>query len=90
MLRRFGVKGVKVNEVVSLDDETLAELPSVSRERSPDHSHADSNDSQPVYGLIFLYKWREDDLRNQVAHCPTTVWFANQVGIFMVRWRYTR
>ena len=32
MLRRFGVQGVKVHEVVSLDDEILNELPSVLRE----------------------------------------------------------
>jgi hypothetical protein len=29
MLRQFGVKGVKVQEIVSLDDELLAILPSV-------------------------------------------------------------
>ena len=29
MLKEFGVKGVKVQEVVSLDDEILAYLPSV-------------------------------------------------------------
>ena len=74
-----------MNEVVSLDDEILAELPSVLRGISPDHSYADSNDSQPVYGLIFLYKWREDNLQNQVAQCPTSVWFANQVGMLTLR-----
>ncbi|MCJ1356926.1 MAG: hypothetical protein MMC33_006922 [Icmadophila ericetorum] len=61
MLKEFGVKGVKVQEVVSLDDEILAYLP------------------RPVYGLIFLFKWREDDPVKQEATCPPGVWFANQV-----------
>ncbi|MCJ1429256.1 hypothetical protein MMC29_007169 [Sticta canariensis] len=56
----FGVSGVKVQEVVSLDEEILNDLP------------------RPVYGLIFLYKWREDDLDKQEQTCPEEVWFANQ------------
>lgn len=31
MLKQFGVKDIKVREVVSLDDEMLAFLPSVTR-----------------------------------------------------------
>ncbi|KAL9123216.1 MAG: hypothetical protein Q9187_000233 [Circinaria calcarea] len=60
MLKQFGVKGVKVQEVVSLDKELLAWLP------------------RPVYGLIFLYKWREDDPVKQEPSCPPNIWFANQ------------
>ncbi|MCJ1256386.1 hypothetical protein MMC24_004207 [Lignoscripta atroalba] len=60
MLKQFGVKGVKVQEVVSLDDELLAYLP------------------RPVYGLIFLFKWKEDDPIKQEPSCPPGVWFANQ------------
>lgn len=37
--------------------------------------------SRPVYGLIFLYKWREDDPDKQEQTCPEEVWFANQVDI---------
>lgn len=61
MLREMGVKGVKVQEVFSLDDEMLAFLP------------------QPVYGLIFLFRWKEDETEGQEASCPKELWFANQV-----------
>lgn len=37
--------------------------------------------SRPVYGLIFLFKWREDDPLKQEQSCPEEVWFANQVQI---------
>ncbi|KAF3479979.1 ubiquitin carboxyl-terminal hydrolase [Arthroderma uncinatum] len=60
MLKDFGVKGVKVQEVVSLDDEMLAFL------------------AKPIYGLIFLFRWREDDPRKQEQSCPESLWFANQ------------
>ncbi|KAI9373227.1 ubiquitin carboxyl-terminal hydrolase [Aspergillus egyptiacus] len=62
MLREFGVAGVKVQEVVSLDDELLACL------------------NKPVYGLIFLFRWREDDPDKQEASCPEGLWFANQTA----------
>ncbi|KAL2862914.1 ubiquitin C-terminal hydrolase 37 [Aspergillus lucknowensis] len=62
MLREFGVTGVKVQEVVSLDDEFLACL------------------NKPVYGLIFLFRWREDDPDKQEASCPDGLWFANQTA----------
>lgn len=62
MLREFGVKGVKVQEVVSLDDELMAFL------------------NKPVYGLIFLFRWREDDPDKQEASCPEGLWFANQTA----------
>ncbi|KAL9043719.1 MAG: hypothetical protein Q9214_003103 [Letrouitia sp. 1 TL-2023] len=60
MLKDFGVRGVKVQEVVSLERDFLAQLP------------------QPVYGLIFLFKWREEDPGGQEQSCPEEVWFANQ------------
>ncbi|KAE8414692.1 ubiquitin carboxyl-terminal hydrolase [Aspergillus pseudocaelatus] len=62
MLREFGVKGVKVQEVVSLDEEMMAFL------------------NKPVYGLIFLFRWREDDPEKQEASCPEGLWFANQTA----------
>ncbi|KAJ6032387.1 hypothetical protein N7540_003119 [Penicillium herquei] len=62
MLREFGVKGVKVQEVISLDEEMMAFL------------------NQPIYGLIFLFRWREDDSENQEAICPDGLWFANQTA----------
>ncbi|PGH16085.1 hypothetical protein AJ80_05300 [Polytolypa hystricis UAMH7299] len=60
MLRDFGVKGVKVQEVVSLDEEMLAFL------------------HKPIYGLIFLFRWKEDDPDKQEPSCPDGLWFANQ------------
>lgn len=60
MLRDFGVEGVRVQEVVSLEQDMLACLP------------------RPVYGLIFLFRWREEDIDKQEASCPESIWFANQ------------
>ncbi|DAA73836.1 TPA_exp: Ubiquitin carboxyl-terminal hydrolase [Trichophyton benhamiae CBS 112371] len=60
ILKDIGVKGVKVQEVVSLDEEMLAFLP------------------KPIYGLIFLFRWREDDPHKQEQSCPESLWFANQ------------
>ncbi|KAL4792312.1 ubiquitin carboxyl-terminal hydrolase [Aspergillus venezuelensis] len=60
MLRDFGVMGVKVQEVFSLDEPDLAIL------------------NKPVHGLIFLFRWREDDPEKQEASCPEGLWFANQ------------
>ena len=64
MLKDFGVRGVKVQELFSLDDAFLDMLP------------------KPVYGLIFLFRYRADPLNNQEASCPEHVWFANQTHDF--------
>ena len=38
--------------------------------------------SQPVYGLIFLFRYREEeDVDMDVPECPKHVWFANQVCV---------
>lgn len=37
--------------------------------------------SRPVYGLIFLFKWIEEDSEKQEQSCPEGVWFANQVKL---------
>ncbi|ODQ51448.1 hypothetical protein SAICODRAFT_9098 [Saitoella complicata NRRL Y-17804] len=56
----FGVKNCQVEEVYSLDEESLASL-------------------EPVHGLIFLFRWKQDrDVQADFA-CPENVWFANQV-----------
>ncbi|KAI9787743.1 MAG: hypothetical protein M1839_000275 [Geoglossum umbratile] len=60
MLREFGVKDVKVQEVFTMDREILDGL------------------NKPVHGLIFLFRWREDDPDKQEPSCPEEVWFANQ------------
>ncbi|KAJ5110752.1 hypothetical protein N7532_001287 [Penicillium argentinense] len=62
MLREFGVRGVKVQEVVSLEEEMMVFL------------------NKPIYGLIFLFRWREDDVKKQEATCPDGIWFANQTA----------
>ncbi|KAJ5219799.1 hypothetical protein N7468_009003 [Penicillium chermesinum] len=62
MLREFGVKGVKIQEIISLDEEMLEFL------------------NKPIYGLIFLFRWREDDAEKQEASCPDGLWFANQTA----------
>ncbi|KAJ5937463.1 hypothetical protein N7454_004763 [Penicillium verhagenii] len=62
MLREFGVKGVKIQEVVSLDQEMMAFL------------------NKPIYGLIFLFRWQEDDTDQQEPSCPDGLWFANQTA----------
>jgi len=34
---------------------------------------------EPVYGLVFLFRYKEDDAGQQEEGCPDYVWFANQV-----------
>ena len=43
---------------------------------------SDQRGSRPVYGLIFLFKWIEEDCEKQEQSCPEGVWFANQVRLF--------
>ncbi|KAI9827640.1 MAG: hypothetical protein M1819_006929 [Sarea resinae] len=33
---------------------------------------------KPVYGLIFLFRWRQEDPDKHETSCPENVWFANQ------------
>ena len=37
-----------------------------------------------MYGLIFLFKWKEEDPDTQESSCPEHVWFANQVRLTTV------
>lgn len=61
LLKKIGVHGVSVEEVYSLDEESLQDL-------------------KPIYGLIFLFRWKEEQDENQPELvCPTDIWFANQV-----------
>jgi len=62
ILRQYGVKNIKIQEIFGLDDESLLYLP------------------KPVYGLIFLFKYRDDDADEDedAPKCPKHVWFANQ------------
>jgi ubiquitin carboxyl-terminal hydrolase L5 len=86
MLREFGVADVRVQEVVSLDDEMLSFLPYVL---SVSHSNGTMTDlrRKPVYGLVFLFQFKEDDPSMQEPTCPDHIWFANQVCIDDVRSR---
>lgn len=38
--------------------------------------------SQPVYGLIFLFRYKSDDVNEQELSCPDHIWFANQTHDF--------
>jgi ubiquitin carboxyl-terminal hydrolase L5 len=83
MLREFGVKGVKIQEVVSLDEEMMAFLKYVACSPSLcSYIRVEqlTMSSKPVYGLIFLFRWREDNDGKQEATCPDGLWFANQVS----------
>lgn len=44
--------------------------------------------SKPIYGLIFLFRWREDDANKQEATCPDGIWFANQVCLPVTSQQY--
>ncbi|KAL6077586.1 Ubiquitin carboxyl-terminal hydrolase [Balamuthia mandrillaris] len=60
LLEEIGVKGVQVEEIYSLDEETLYNL-------------------QPVYGLIFLFKWQQDASDSRPICHDTDIFFAHQV-----------
>ncbi|RYC55698.1 hypothetical protein CHU98_g10509 [Xylaria longipes] len=56
MLQDLNAKTLKVQEVVGLDEMTLAKLPN------------------PVYGLIFLYEWTNEDESNEARQdCPANL-----------------
>ncbi|EGT38638.1 hypothetical protein CAEBREN_14335 [Caenorhabditis brenneri] len=59
MLRGFGVDGLQVEELYSLDDDKAL--------------------MKPVYGLIFLFKWRQGDHGNGTSSPDPTIFFAQQV-----------
>ncbi|KAH6677532.1 ubiquitin carboxyl-terminal hydrolase [Halenospora varia] len=66
VLREYGVKGIKVEEVISLDDEMLGFLP------QPVHGLI----------FLFRYREEEEEEEDAEAEekppCPKDVWFANQ------------
>lgn len=82
ILRQYGVQDVKIQEVLSLDDETLQQLPYESCSSMSYSSRTLTRiHRQPVFGLIFLFKYQEDDGDdgNSAKSCSDHIWFANQV-----------
>lgn len=38
------------------------------------------DESDPIIGLIFLCRWRQDTKEETETNCPDGVWFANQIS----------
>lgn len=83
MLRETGVRGVRVQEVLSLDDEMLALLPYVLSHTAPSIV-TNASHSLPIHALIFCFKYKDADQTEgaQSASCSKHIWFANQVPDF--------
>lgn len=80
MLREYGIRDVKVYEIISLmDDAVLASLPYWSP-LYPSLTLADNVEREPIHGLIFLSKYQTDepDEKDESTNSPNHVWFANQ------------
>jgi ubiquitin carboxyl-terminal hydrolase L5 len=78
MLKDFGVKGAKLQEVFSLEQDILEMLPYVFIWTT---SSCLTACRKPVYGLIFLFRYTSSlDVGEQTDECPDHIWFANQVA----------
>ena len=78
---RIGVKGVKIEEVLSVDEDTLATLPLVVTLDSTyikNYSQL-TFPSAPVHGLVFLYEYVAEE-SVEATETSRDVWFANQVN----------
>jgi ubiquitin carboxyl-terminal hydrolase L5 len=42
------------------------------------------NSRKPIYGLIFLYQYNDNEEEEDQIKCPNHVWFANQVGTHLL------
>lgn len=90
MLEELGVKGARVQEVLGLDTESLGMLPYVPFTSSYFSLSTPLRDfihvlmfhayRQPIFGLIFLFRYSPDDAGSQETVCPNKIWFANQVS----------
>jgi ubiquitin carboxyl-terminal hydrolase L5 len=91
ILREYGVKDVKVKEVLGLEDGDLSLLPYFPSNPLSEFQ-ADLNFRYPVYGLIFLFKYwdEEDEEAEELPKCPNHVWFANQVSFNALHQSYMR
>ncbi|KAF8436428.1 hypothetical protein BGX38DRAFT_1145391 [Terfezia claveryi] len=78
LLKNIGVRDTQVEEVYSLDEDSLNAIK--YRANNLVNCYRETNGYRPVYGLIFLFRWKSEvDPEEAEVSCPEGVWFANQV-----------
>lgn len=83
MLKDMGVRGVKIQEVYSMDPDILATLPYVLQSCLINLLRALTRHSQPVHAFIFLFRYRtEDEQDSKTGTRQKHIWFANQIPDF--------
>jgi ubiquitin carboxyl-terminal hydrolase L5 len=79
ILGLLGVKGARIEEVLSVDEDTLATLPYVIQSATPlTRTSRLTLCSPPVHGLVFLYEYVAEE-SVEATETSRDVWFANQV-----------
>jgi len=83
ILGLLGVKGARIEEVLSVDEDTLATLPYVTQATLLRRGVLTYPlPSPPVHGLVFLYEYVADESIKTTESCRN-VWFANQVCLLL-------
>jgi hypothetical protein len=79
-MKDIGVQDAKFLELFSVDEASLSFLPWVAILRTQLYRKQSLIvSSKPIHGLIFLYKYAEEELP-EAAEGGENIWFANQVG----------
>ena len=81
MLKEMGVDGVKIQEILELEDYMLATLPLVIRLQCI-LCVILTRHRQPVHAFIFLFRYRDAEMTQSETECSPDVWFANQIPDF--------